>query len=176
MRFCEADSAALEEGYRRREEELEGAWWEEAAAAAAEAPGGKNGGGGGGGGGGAGGSITIRRVNTGDSEAASDATADANNSGDLGTEQQPDLDADDDPFAADAAGPATWADHLEPSRPPPPPGVLVRAGDWEVNLRRRRMSACYHPAPAHRVRRGSWVVVMGLAGLLRRRWREWRRW
>lgn len=164
MRFCEADSQALEEGYRRREEELEGAWWVEAAAAAcaAEAPGksGKSGGG-------------SRRGTTGDSE-ASDSANDANGAAAGGGDeeqrrQQGDLDVDDDedPFAADAAGPSTWADyHQGPRsrRPPPPAGVLVRAGDWEVDLRRRRMSACYHPAPAHRVRRGSWFLEMSGGG------------
>lgn len=37
-------------------------------------------------------------------------------------------------------------------------GVPVRSGQWEVDLRTRKLTACYWPGPAHRVMRGMWFV------------------
>lgn len=41
------------------------------------------------------------------------------------------------------------------------PGVLVRSGHYEVDLKRRRMQPCYWPDSRHRVQRGSWFLQKG---------------
>lgn len=37
-------------------------------------------------------------------------------------------------------------------------GLLVRGGLYEVDLRQRRLKACYWPEPSHRVMRGTWFL------------------
>lgn len=40
-------------------------------------------------------------------------------------------------------------------------GLLVRSGLYEVDLRQRRLKACYWPEASHRVLRGTWFVEKG---------------
>lgn len=37
-------------------------------------------------------------------------------------------------------------------------GLLVRSRLYEVDLRQRRLKACYWPEPSHRVLRGTWFL------------------
>lgn len=58
---------------------------------------------------------------------------------------------------ADPDASPSWRDFMV-TRAGEEAGVPVRSGQWEVDLRARKLMACYWPAPAHRVMRGMWFV------------------
>jgi len=72
-----------------------------------------------------------------------------------------DADAGDPLARAAGCTPGDWGAFLDAASSAAPPGLLVRGGAWEVDLEARRATACYHPAPPLRVRRGTWFLEAG---------------
>lgn len=63
--------------------------------------------------------------------------------------------------ANDEEASVSWQDHVLGDASKEGPGVLVRSGHYEVDLKRRRMQPCYWPDSRHRVQRGSWFLQKG---------------